>query len=232
MPNRAWVSRVPNAAFERAPQRADRRMARRGRRLLGRPGDALVQLHDDVGAQQVGLDLHRALGREHVREPSMWLWKVTASSVTLEIFDSDMTWKPPLSVRIGLVPAHEAVQAAQPRHPLGGRAQHQVVGVAQHDVGAGLGHLVDGQRLDRAGGADRHEGGRADVAARGLQHAGAGRAVGGGDGRRERRPSGSASDSFPEQAAVAIGIEAVARGDRVFVGRTASSPGRRRPRPA
>ena len=34
-------------------------------------------------------------------EPSIWLWKATDSSVTLAIFDSDMTWKPPESVRIG-----------------------------------------------------------------------------------------------------------------------------------
>ena len=34
-------------------------------------------------------------------EPSMWLWKRTDSSVTLAIFDSDITWKPPESVRIG-----------------------------------------------------------------------------------------------------------------------------------
>jgi hypothetical protein len=35
------------------------------------------------------------------REPSRWLAKVTASSVTLAISDKDMTWKPPLSVRTG-----------------------------------------------------------------------------------------------------------------------------------
>ncbi len=34
-------------------------------------------------------------------EPSMWLWKVTPSSLTLAILARDMTWKPPLSVRIG-----------------------------------------------------------------------------------------------------------------------------------
>ena len=35
-------------------------------------------------------------------EPSRWLRKVTASSVTLAMPDRDMTWNPPLSVRIGL----------------------------------------------------------------------------------------------------------------------------------
>ena len=72
------------------------------------------------------------------REPSMWLWKVTASSVTLEIFDSDITWKPPQSVRIGL---SQRMNRCRPpsratRSAVG--PQHQVVGVAQDDVGAGL----------------------------------------------------------------------------------------------
>ena len=35
-------------------------------------------------------------------EPSTWLEKVTASSLTLEMPARDMTWKPPESVRIGL----------------------------------------------------------------------------------------------------------------------------------
>ena len=35
------------------------------------------------------------------REPSMWLAKVTASSLILAMPARDMTWKPPESVRIG-----------------------------------------------------------------------------------------------------------------------------------
>ena len=46
------------------------------------------------------------------REPSMWLLKVTASSVTLEIPDRDMTWKPPESVRIG--PSHRMNRCRPP----------------------------------------------------------------------------------------------------------------------
>ena len=79
-----------------------------------------------------------------------------------------MTWKPPESVRIGPSQRMKRVQPAEPRHPLGGRAEHQVVGVAQQDVGAGLAHLIGGQRLDRAGGADRHEGRRAHLAMRAV----------------------------------------------------------------
>ncbi len=42
----------------------------------------------------------------------MWLWKVTASSVTLEILARDMTWKPPESVRIG--PSHRISLCSPP----------------------------------------------------------------------------------------------------------------------
>ena len=42
------------------------------------------------------------------------------------------------------VPAHEAVQAAEPRDALGAGAQHQVIGVAEDDVGAG--RLAPGRR--------------------------------------------------------------------------------------
>jgi hypothetical protein len=63
------------------------------------------------------------------------------------------------------LPAHEAVQPAEPRHPLGAGAEHQVIGVAKDDVGAGRAHALGLDRLDGGGGADRHEGGRADLAA-------------------------------------------------------------------
>ena len=48
------------------------------------------------------------------------------------------------------LPAHESVQAAQPGDALRARPQHQVVGVAEHDVGAGGFELVGVERLHRA----------------------------------------------------------------------------------
>ena len=39
-------------------------------------------------------------------------------------------------------PVGEGVQAAERRHPLGARPQHQVIGVAEDDVGAGRPHLI------------------------------------------------------------------------------------------
>ncbi len=40
-------------------------------------------------------------GESSTRAPSRWERKVTPLSVTLRSWDSDMTWKPPESVRIG-----------------------------------------------------------------------------------------------------------------------------------
>ena len=72
----------------------------------------------------------------------------------------------------GLFPAHEFVQAAKARDALRARAQHQVISVAEHDVGAGGGHALRQHRLHRARRADRHESGCADDAARRADNAG------------------------------------------------------------
>ena len=198
---------MPNSACALAL--AERRLAARApagregdgaRRLLAsrRPGDAFVELHDDVGPKLVGLDFDGALGGEPMAR---------AVDVALE-GDALLAQAADLGERHHLeaagvgedrpVPAHEAVQSAEPRHPFGARPQHQVIGVAEDDLGAGLAHLIAGQRLDRAGGADRHEGGRLDHAARGDQAAGPRRAVAGVDfegkrGHQSRRHSRQAS---------------------------------------
>ena len=89
------------------------------------------------------------------------------------------------------VPAHEAVQPAEPRDPLGAGPQHQMIGVAEDDVGARRAHVVGLHRLDRRRGPDRHERRRADLPALHGDRAGPRGAVGGGDGEGEaghRRP--------------------------------------------
>jgi len=79
----------------------------------------------------------------------------------------------------------EMMQPAQPRDALGGWAQHQVIGIAEDDVGAGRTDVVRLHRLDGSGGADRHERRRADRAAAHRDLAGARLAVGGMDGEVE-----------------------------------------------
>jgi len=58
------------------------------------------------------------------------------------------------------LPAGKALQAPEPGDALGARPQHQMVGIAKHDIGAGIAHLAPMQALHGAGGADRHEGRR------------------------------------------------------------------------
>ena len=75
-------------------------------------------------------------------------------------------------------PVHERVQAAKRRDALGARPQHQVIGVAEQDVGAGRAHGRGVHALDGRLRADRHEGGRAHRAVRGRNLAEARGAVG------------------------------------------------------
>ena len=76
--------------------------------------------------------------------PSMWLRKVTPSSVELAQLGEAHHLE---AARVGQdrpLPVHEAVQPAEPRHPLGAGPQHQVVGVAEQHVGAGRARTLSG----------------------------------------------------------------------------------------
>ena len=77
-------------------------------------------------------------GVSRCRVPSRCDWNSAPSSVMTRRCARLNTWKPPLSVRIGRVPADEAVQAAAPRDQLVAGPQEQVIGVAEDDLGAGL----------------------------------------------------------------------------------------------
>ena len=72
------------------------------------------------------------------------------------------------------LPAHEGVQPAELLDERLARAQRQVVGVREHDLGAGRAHLIGRQRLERAVRAHRHEGGRREAPVRRREAAGAG----------------------------------------------------------
>jgi hypothetical protein len=85
-----------------------------------------------------------------------------------------------IAARIGEdrpIPIHESVQAAEPLDALRPRTQHQVIGVGEHDLGAGGGDRRRRHRLDRRSGDDRHEGGSLYSAVCGVQAPRAGRAV-------------------------------------------------------
>ena len=77
----------------------------------GRDRLELVEHDDQVRAERL-LDLDRALRRQEHRAPVERARNSTPSSLRRQNASSENTWKPPESVRIGPVPAHEAVQAA------------------------------------------------------------------------------------------------------------------------
>ncbi len=63
-------------------------------------------------------------------------------------------------------PSHEVVQAAKPRDALGARAQHQMINIAEQNIGARRAHIFNEHRFHCRRCPDRHESGRADDAAR------------------------------------------------------------------
>ena len=189
MPNSAFaIAARVESARERA--RPAQRQLHRLRRLVARRGirRAFVEHHHDVGIEHA-LDLHRHLRRQEQlvavdrrRERHAFLVRLLRSGPRLN------TWKPPESVRMRPVPAHEAMQPAVRGDDVEPGAQPQVERVAEDDLRADLDELVGRHRLDRAVGADRHEHRRLDACrARGR----AGRAGRGptwrGRGKRIRR---------------------------------------------
>ena len=122
-----------------------------------------------------------APGVKRCDDPSWWLRNVTpSSSIALQVAERDDLE----AARVGEdrpVPAHEAVEAAEPRDPLVARTQVEVVGVGQDDRRAGVLEVVGVEGLDGGVRADRHEGRRLHDPVGQLQapEARAGRAVGG-----------------------------------------------------
>ena len=87
-------------------------------------------------------------------------------------------------------PVHEAVEATERLDAVRAGAEHQVIGVAEHDRGARRADRVGGHRLDRPRRADRHEDGGLDRAVRGPEAAGPRGAV----PRLDGEPEGLAHD--------------------------------------
>ena len=79
----------------------------------------------------------------------------------------------------GFVPAAERMQTAEPGDALGAGAQHEVIGVAEHDLGAGGVDIAHLHRLHARLCADGHEGWRLDRAVGRGEPAASRRTVGG-----------------------------------------------------
>ncbi len=132
-----------------------------------------IKGHDNVRAQQL-LDLHRTFGGQVVFGPVDMRFEGHALFGQLAQVRQAHHLK---SAAIGenrTLPIHEFVQTAQAVDPLSAGAQHQVIGVAQQNIGPSGAHAVGHHALDGSCGANRHKSRGSDIAARGFDDAGAG----------------------------------------------------------
>ena len=118
---------------------------------------AFIEDHGDIGAESV-LDFDRALGRQFM--PGAVEMGLEDDAVIGDL--AEIGQRHDLeTARIGedrSRPVHEPVQSAEPGDDIGARAQHQMIGVGEHDLGPGRGHRFGRHRLDGPGGADGDEG--------------------------------------------------------------------------
>ena len=138
---------------------------------------ALVELHGNIGAEQC-LNFDRALGRQCDHRAIEMRTKRHALLVQFAQFGERHHLEAAGIRQDRQRPVHEFVQAAKRRDPLGAGPQHQMIGIAEHDLGAGRTHVIRHQALHRALRADRHEGGRLHAPMRGDEFAAARGAVG------------------------------------------------------
>ena len=135
-------------------------------------GGALVEDHDDIGAQAV-FDLHDLFGGEQVVRAVQVGLETDALFLNLVEFAQAEDLVAAAIGEDGTSPVHEAVQAAGPIDQLVAGTQVEVVGIAQNDAGVELFQILLGQGLDRGPGADRHEDRSLHRAVRGVEQAGA-----------------------------------------------------------
>ena len=143
----------------------------------GRQPHAFVHLHGDVGAEQP-LHLDRTLRRQFDLGAVDMRAEGHGVLADLAQFRQRHHLEAAGVRQHRTVPAGEMLQAAERGDALGARPQHQMIGIAEHDIGAGIAHLAPVHALHRARRADRHEGRRPHHAMRRGQPAGAGIAVG------------------------------------------------------
>ncbi len=108
-------------------------------------------------------------GDRKQRSPLTGDWNSTPCSLIVRSLPRLKTWNPPESVRIGPVPAHEAVQAPVRLDHVDPGPQPKVEGIRQDDLRTDLLELGRAHRLDRPVRPDRHERGCLDGAVRQRQ---------------------------------------------------------------
>ena len=143
--------------------------------VLGGVFDALVKGHGDGGAE-VCLDADALLGAHEDAPPVQVGGEGDPLLGDLAQLGQAEHLEAAAVGQDGAVPAGELVQPAQVGHQLVPRAQVEVVGVAEHDLGADLFEVLGGQAaLDGAGGGHVLEGGGLHDAVDGGERAPPGR---------------------------------------------------------
>ena len=133
--------------------------------LRRRQADTFVQLHLDVGSEQP-LNFNGTLRREVIALAVDMALELHARLVQLAKLRQRHDLKATRVSQDRVRPLHEVMQPAKTRYALGTGAQHQVIGVAQHHIGAKRAHLIGVHGLDGRLRAHGHEGGRAHEAVR------------------------------------------------------------------
>ena len=151
-----------------------------GARAIGGMLGALVEGHDDVGAEG-DLDLHRLLGREDVRGAVEMRAKRDAFFADLAQLAEAEDLESAGVGEHGAIPRHEAVESAKLADVLVSGPQIEMVSVAENDLGAQFFEDVLGNGLHCGDGANGHEDRRFDLAMRGDDASGAGAAIAGFD---------------------------------------------------
>ena len=162
----------------------------RGLVFARRPARAFVQHHGDVAVQLM-------LNRHGTRRGQMVTRAVgmRAEHHAVLLDGAELGERHHLeAARIGEDgprPVHELVQAAEARDALCAGPDHQVIGVAEHHLGAARPHRIDREALDRRLSPHRHEGRRAHRPVGGLQPAEPGPAIRRLHGEAERHAASS-----------------------------------------
>ena len=151
----------------------------------GGVGSALIQLHGDVGADEL-LDAHVLLGRPvNLAAVVDGLERNPVVGELHGVREAEYLKAAGVGEH-GAVVVHEAVDAAGLGHQVGAGPHGQVVRVREHHLAAQLGQLVRRDALHRGGGAHGHEHGGVEIA------------VGGGVGERAGVPAGSVARAIEE----------------------------------
>ena len=115
---------------------------------LGRQPHALVHLHSDVGAEQK-LHLDRALRRQlHLGAVDMRAEGHGGLADLAQIRQRHHLETAGIRQHRA-IPSREALQTAECGDALSSGPQHQMIGIAEHDIGAGLAHVAPVHALHR-----------------------------------------------------------------------------------